>query len=740
MKFSHKKNNRIISPAIHDFGYVLSKNYWIFIITILFFLLVIPFATAGLPGDSIFEIEVTHEQLKFRLIHEDVLAVVLAGCVIFGMISGISHFRFMQDKKETTIFFSMGMTRGQLFRNRCISGMGMLTVGIAIPMLISMALNIKALGLYQSLIRNTVYLIVGLCLTACVSFLVTVIVSALSGTVVETILYWCSLMATPFVICYGGNQLLKTLFWGNSWGVTAYTQTDYIRPNLADKFSWLNPCSFFYDELKTHAQFMRPLSSAIPPQIELKVLIGWCVALGLLFVLALFLIKRRVAEIAGISGTNPCLLQWLMLITSFLVFACAFSFLYSFSVKLAWLLATGGLAAVHLFWRKSLFSFQMQRKKSFGVCAIQFCICAVICIILSQSVSLGVERYLEKGQIAKAEVSYVGAPGDWYGTSVGSSTGRTYYLTGEMSFEEQAEIEQVAQIQKLFLTTGKMEMATDEENFSNTVVPYDVIFRYTDVKGEEHVWYYDRASLSQLEQLLELEDADTFQNGQNELFDDTLDNTDEIVWSNEAYWKGTVYLTDRFCSQTYEMSLTEEQRQELLFAIGKDRENTSVSERYFPDGKTKAVLMFSGNGEYDCEHYAYNLDNAFVYVNESDVQTLKWLEDNQLLNLVTDSPQIESITLQKFDPYIGINGLTSPISLYFMSYRADSLDEFLIQKDFGKKYTITDADKLAELAPVLKNGYFMSEGGYLAAVKLTGIDGYIYMFLPAADLPDFVKG
>lgn len=80
------------------------------------------------------------------------------------------------------------------------------------------------------------------------------------------------------------------------------------------------------------------------------------------------------------------------------------------------------------------------------------------------------------------------------------------------------------------------------------------------------------------------------------------------------------------------------------------------------------------------------------------------------------------------------------MGMYFMSYRADTPDEFLIQKDFGEKYTITDTDKINALLPGLKNGYYMSRGGWLAAVKLQDTDGWIYMFLPGENVPDFVKG
>ena len=63
----------------------------------------------------------------------------------------------------------------------------------------------------------------------------------------------------------------------------------------------------------------------------------------------------------------------------------------------------------------------------------------------------------------------------------------------------------------------------------------------------------------------------------------------------------------------------------------------------------------------------------------------------------------------------------------------------MIQKDFGNKYVIDDPDKIQEVTAGLRNGYYMSRGGYLAAVKLDGQDGYRYMFLPEIYVPDFVR-
>ncbi len=738
-KYLDNRGSKSVLPGFHDFKYILSKNYWVFFITIAFFVIVIPFSTAGLPGDSIFNVEVTHDQLKFRLIHERALLATLVGCVVSGLISGIVSFRFMLDKKETTIFFSLGLTRLQLFRNRCIAGLLMLFAGIAIPLFISMGLNIKVLGVYNGLVRNTFYILAGLTITAFISYFVAAIVSALAGTLAETIIYWCGIMAAPYAICYALNTLMKTLFWGNPWGVMTYSETGMVMPDLTTRFAWMDPFTFFYEQLQMHAQFFRPLESAVPPAIEPGVLVGWSIVSVILLLLGILFVKRRKAEVAGIAGTNRCLSEWLIAVTSFLVFALIFTFLYQFSPKLAVILSIAGFAVMHLFWRKSLFSYEMTGRKNVCSLAVGVAVSLFICVCFFTGGFQSIQKYLDQGEPVLAKISYVGAPSYLYETADGSSTGRGYYLTSQITFENRDEIDRIKDIQKSFIADGRQAMASNEDDFGKTVVPYDVIFEYVDADGKNHIWYYDRASLEQLERILALEDTSTVISGQEHLFTGNLES-EQTVWAREAYQQGTVYLTDMFCSQTYELELTAQQRQELLEAVGKDKMKESYTDKYFPAETAKAVLMFSRNGEYDCEYFSYNLDNAFLYLTDQDQNTLDWLERNQLLGLLSDNVQIESITLQKFDPYIGINDMKYPFGMYFMSYRAETLDEFLIQKDFGTKYTITDEDKLAQLLPGLRNGYFMSEGGYLAAVKTVGMDGYIYLFLPAEDIPDFVKG
>lgn len=726
---------------LHDFTYVLSKYYWIFIVTLALFLVLIPFSTAGLPGDSIFNIEVTHEQMKFRFIHDRALVPVLGGAVFMGMLAGCTLFRFLQDKKETTIFLSLGMTRPQLFFNRCLYGILVLFLGTGVPMFISIQLNLKALGAYEGLVRNGVYVAFGIFVTAVISFGIAICVSCAAGTLAESILYWAGIAGAITAVCYSINTLFRTLYWGNAWGVSSYGAASYIQEDLVSRFSFLNPIQFFYKELQTHAKFYRPMEQAVPDAIEGKLLACWAIAAVFLLILALYLMKYRKAESAGLAGTNRWLSEWLVGLTGFLIFAQIFGFLYTFSRGLAIVFSFASLLVIHLFWRKVLFSYGMNCRKYICSLGLQEGIFFILTIWCATGLLGQTDRFLETETVKEARVSYVGSPSLLAQPADGSSTGRGYYLTSEMVFDTPEETELVKTLQKSFVRQGRMELAYNEDNFEETVVPYDIVFRYTDEKGKEHVWYYDRASMAQLESILSLEDSESQKLQQSDLLKGAFRDSEEMIWADSAFQNGVLYLSDPLFSSTYQVDLTETEREELLLAAAKDREESSVQEQYFSEYETKAVLMFSQNGEYDCEHYAYNLDNAFMYLTDSDKYTLQWLKDHELLELVEGAAaEVESITLQRFDPYMGMNGMTYPMGMYFMSYVSESLDEFLIQKDFGNKYTLTEPEEIRGILPGLKNGYFMSQGGFLAAVKCKGSDRYTYLFLPQQYVPEYVKG
>ena len=140
-----------LKPLLHDLRQVFRRNYGILLLGLLFFLLLIPFSTAGMPGNSIFNVEVTHQQMKFRFFLPELSWALNGAVVLFGFVLGILLFQFLLDKKQTTTFFALGLSRRALFGSRFSIGLLMILLVIWIPMSISLGLNLAALGDYPGL-------------------------------------------------------------------------------------------------------------------------------------------------------------------------------------------------------------------------------------------------------------------------------------------------------------------------------------------------------------------------------------------------------------------------------------------------------------------------------------------------------------------------------------------------------------------------------------------------------------
>ena len=324
------------------------------------------------------------------------------------------------------------------------------------------------------------------------------------------------------------------------------------------------------------------------------------------------------------------------------------------------------------------------------------------------------------------------------------------------------------------------------------MIPYDIRIDYTLKSGKTIRRYYDRAALWQLAELLKIEDSGEFRSAASSVIQGQLAQT---LWNSEAFAAGNIYLADPYLSDISEIKLGENKRAQLLAAIASDMTAQSVEDRYFPEKDTVARLFFTLNGESDLETFGCNASNASVWLTSSYKETAallsEWgvdvgidgtgemehaeslggirqpemehaeslgdvqqpemehteslgdvqqpeMEHAEILSDV-QQPEIESITLQKFDPYASMNQISDPMSVLFLSYRSASDDDFPIQQDFGTRPQLTDSNQISEIAPALRSTYFMSGGGYIAAVKLSGSDQYIYKFLPYESAPDFIN-
>lgn len=720
---------------MHDMAHVITEQFWLFALLIGVFLVLIPFSTAGIPGESIFNLEMTHAQMKFRFIHENFLVAVQTAAVLSGILTALSIFRFLRNKRETTMFMSLGMNRWQLFLTRSVTGILLLVLVVAIPMGISLWLNKRALGLYEGAVDRAVYLGIGLCLTEMLCFFITVFACAISGTLMETLLYSTVISGGIGILLTAINILMNKLVWGGARGISTYSGSPIGKTNLLQEWKEMNPLIFFYDDLETHSVFLRSGMQDFPVSLQTQEIWIWFVVTIAVFGIAYLALKYRKAEITGMSGGNHIFSEIVIAISAFFVATLVFVFFYDFSKIAAYITGAVIFLFVHFVWRKTVFSYEMTHTRKIVYAGVQLLFAGCILVFFVTDRFGYTKRILENSQFINARCSYVGSPNYLPVTTKGSSTANGYYLESTIDTAKPEEISRIVAIQKEFEKSGKQKKELNKEEFSKTVVPYDIEFAYIDEMGKEYYWYYDRASLEQLAKLNYVDDFASVRHRESKSVSGNQ-KTDSFVWASKAYETGEVYLSSSRYTDKKNLQIKEEERQGLLEAIAKDVEGQTFEDRYYPDKEANCILMFTETGTYDIENFAFHLNNAFVYVTDEYVNTMEWLNQNR--KIPQEKQEIESITLQRFNPYENINGLSYPMSMYFMSYNSADLDSFLIQKDFQKKYTVTGKTEISQLEKGLRNTYFMNDGGYMAAVKMAGSEGYSYQFIPESDVPDFV--
>lgn len=722
-------------PLRHDFEQLLLQNYGVLIVGIIAFSALIPFTTAGLPGRSIFNIEHTHQQLMYRFFLPEAAGVTCIAASLFGLALGLLLFRFVLDKRQSATFFSLGLSRPALFGVRFGMGCLFLLIGIGLPMLVSLLLNIAALGATVGLYSYFFTTLCGLLLTGLVSFALCAICTSLSGTVVEALLFTVALMLLPSILLLGVGELMKKLLWGNAFGALPYSGTAAIEAGLFERFSFLNPLRFFWRDAETFSAYARAHDLREPLAPPWLLLLGWVVAAAVLILLARWALKKRRAEQAGISGLCPALGAVSSFALCFALSVAALAFVADYSVPAALAAALVVFLCCFAFLQATLFRRQLERRTLITSLVVE--LAATGCVVaLIAGGGLGYAgRVPAAAEVESVSLSYVGSP-SYLGDDVsGARSGTGYYVTSADSYTNPDEVAQVLAIHQSLGTLGRRPLASAEPVL-DTVLPYDIELRYTLQNGRQLVRYYDRASLAIFSEMLALDDSLPVRTRiENTLLGGSAEVSGGISAAG-CYRNGDIYFADPFYSRPVLVEMTEDQRSRLLQALAADLAAQSVADRYFPAEAPVGVLLFSMDGANDSQSFAYSLGNTLVYLTPAFGETLALIEEYELSYLFEWEGEVESITLQRYDPYnSSFNQRTTPLSNYFLGYRADA-GNFLVQKDFGKQRALTDPATIEALLPGLRGCYFMNDGGYLAMVQLAGEENCVYLYLPGDQLPE----
>ncbi|MDT3428081.1 ABC-2 type transport system permease protein [Paenibacillus forsythiae] len=730
--------DRAFPVYLHAFTRALIQTLGVAALGLAVFLLLIPVSTAFIPGKSIFDENYTHNQMQYRFYYESLTGVIHAAVIVFGAALAIVLFRFMLVKRSSDAYFAQGITRGKQLGLRFIIGIIMLAVVIFIPFMISLLMNISAfssLGYAGLAINGGVYLYAGYLILGIVSFCVTALVCCMVGTMTEAVFFSLMTIGAPSILLYGANALMKHLLFGNSFGFSASTGTVEVGASLVDKLASYNPILFFYQAAKDYcAQYTR-FDGFVQPPVRALPLLGWVIAALVIAALGAAALSRRKAEIAGVSGTSRILGVASTFLLPLLGFAIVLE--YGADMGTGYSILAASLTFIVVFLIVELVQKNGSRGLSRGILKLPFGLGAVlVAVVILVTGGFGYSsRIPQVDRIASVQMSYAGSPNYLDGQVGGVSTGGSYYVMSNYTFTSKSDLEIITGLHKQIIDGGKGKLARDAENFSSTTVPYDIIVNYTLDNGSHLTRYYDRTKLSVLADFLSLDKTEAVRKQTRRTITGT---TESRYWAAGAFRNGLVYLASSFYTNPRQVILSDSQRKELLGHIADDVEAQSLEDRYFPKDQALGTIMFTQDGGQESLKFGYRLENSIIYVTPSFTNTIQYLKETGLYSYLENTEEIESITLQSYDPYVGMNKSKDPKSAYFLGYIADNDREFIQTKDFGANPVVSDPVKMDELAPLLKNDYYMSGGGYLACVKLKNKNLYVYKFLPAKDAPGYL--
>jgi ABC-2 type transport system permease protein len=738
---------RRVAPVLHDFARALSQAAPVAACGLVVFCALVPVSTTCIADISVSNVDYTHEQIKYQLFAPDLAPVVSAAATVFGVVLAIRLFRFLLDKRATTAWFSVGVPRAALFGVRFCAGALSILAAIGLPFAVSFVANACNLGVYDGFVHEALYVAFGYMASALVAFSLAALVTACAGTLFEAVLFSAALVLGPTVVAWGLGVLARYLLVGQAAGVAFYGQDSPVAPSYVTASVRFNPALFFLDEGATHQSFTALHPVYYPEPGAFSYLAVWLLAALALAALALALFVRRPGEQAEMAGMNPVLSILSVAVCGLAAFAACVSVLGPVDVAVALVAAACVFALVSCAFLFGPLRGKTARRTTLACVGGELAAMGVAVAVLATG-AFGFSTYVPAAaDVASVEVSYAGSPTFIAGAFSGTSSTGTYYYTATRTYTSASAIDLVRAVHAELVDTQSAARATNYMDFASTVVPYDVEIAYTLADGSTAVRYYPQATVSELGDLLSLDDAPEARALETALVTQdvsTLSDTASAALAQSpsyaAFSAGSVYLADGALNRILALDLDEAEKIELRAALAQDLAAQSAAERYAPATAAKAVLMFTRTPELDVASFGYSFSNAVLYLDDSFTDTLAWLDEKGILSQIDtelDPAIFESLTFQLDDPYASINKVTSPVSRYFMGYRTETSGSFWVTQDYGALKTVTDSASIAATLPSLRLGCFMS-GGYLVEGKLRGIDAYVYFYLPAELAPDFL--
>ncbi|MGN0561807.1 MAG: hypothetical protein ACI4K6_03295 [Candidatus Fimenecus sp.] len=546
--------------------------------------------------------------------------MVIAALLGIGLLMGIATFRFITGKKTVNVYYSLGIKRTRLFTAKYLSGLTLVGLSVAVPMLVALLVNLVVLGANRYLFTAFFYLLIGMFSVVAFSYTLTAVVFTTVGTAFEGILFSGILLLFPEILLTCLQVFIRKLVLGTPLGSnfsSMYTMGYYAEDSmqtLPKQYPQFNPLRYMSQGLYIYSQggvvgkladYNNGGNMIAWKTPDFLVPIIWLLVTAALFAFGVFFYERRKAEIGGFIGKNKVLNFIGIFLVGIFGFAMAFDLLRNKGTVLA--IAVGVVVFIVIYAVLSLVLLRNMRQfvKDLPALPIQLALTALIFVFFATGYFGAANKIPETADIASAQISlpyqnYQLQPsGDYYG----------YYIAGMQTadtapkgnYTESQDIEFVRGVHKMLVEAGKTDPTVLDENF-NGVYPVSVKIAYTLKNGKQILRNYYGVSEDILHALQQADKTAYQQSVLNRIFKDelkkverpkadgmngTLSNGDILAYNEYRNIRAVresedIRLYNKTLTTETKLELTTEQRQTLLDCLYKDLSAQTPENHYNP--------------------------------------------------------------------------------------------------------------------------------------------------------------
>lgn len=700
--------------------------------------------------------------------------------VLLGAAAAAYAFRFINIKNRSNVYFSLNLTREQLFKNRCIACLSLLCAAIIVPSAVLLAANLYTCTVKAFVISAMLYQAIGFCTLVAAGFAIGLIAAILTGSVGESIFYSIILLTSTITIPFGIDFLSSSLLEGKTM-ILAFSPGTYpcflSSMTLVEKYPIISPF-FLLTRLGTHdintpgvLRYSGPYSEEIikPDVYDWIPVMVWIAVCAVILVAAKRIFDRRKIENTGSVGGNKVLTG----LTSFIFCLLTFSgTVYGFArylqkTALGALAGTGAAVVVFIVCELLMHRNIKDFKKSLWRLPAYAAIIAIVSVIFATG-GLGYSKRIPDIEDIE-QVRITPAFGD--GTIYADGTGGLicdYPDTDILfhSFTEEKDIKSAVEIHRLITES-------DNGNSSGRVIA--IVYTLKDGSTVERSFYdVDKSIVNKMTSLLNseankdyLKKLLTYSESEfNKLVDEhpeILDKTHNGYLVAEAsndfkkFFQTTrliLFSKDGNYCEDMLKTLSKDEFAQFKKCLYNDLSKMSADDIIRPKQEALCSVEFLWEHYYEIEDssgerlefFAQDSYTPDFVIYPSMKETVSFLEKHGFSEAMTGSRKVAQVTVYNYEKQLENNlnllkkhgnpGFHNP-SAFFKPFTGRFENPAVYHPEDEYKLKAFSGNEAYTIQKICYPLYYTDYVGYTVSIKYT--DGYEQLlFMPKSLAPDFV--